>query len=419
MNTQSVSSSIRRRRLALVLALPFAGLALAPEASAYQLESALFGYVRWQHNFANFEIVNASLAPGDLNAILTARNLWNASAANFQINLFDGDGGFGYPNGENEIVRTTNHWLVPPGSGMCQYWFDPVTGHLVEADIMFDNHPENTHTTVKGNMKAYGGALRPLSTLLMHELGHGIGLKHEADVYNLMGYDWHMLHANGGTATPFLGADAAFGAVALYGAKPGSGHDVTAVHWRRTGASGEYSTHGRTRVFAANGFTRPNKGGTEPVYHVQAGGSYQVEFTFENLRWNPTQVTIHHRLSTNNTLTSGDTLLASTVTVLPPLGSAKMTKTVTIPANVTGYRWVGPVVQADGVSELSTSNNATYTGLYVVPADAGGWSYCSAASPCDWGEGDCDSDSECAAGLTCSHNVGAMYGWDPDLDVCE
>lgn len=48
-------------------------------------------------------------------------------------------------------------------------------------------------------------------------------------------------------------------------------------------------------------------------------------------------------------------------------------------------------------------------------------SYCSAYCPCDEGEGDCDGDGslECAPGLTCVHNVGANYGWDPDIDVCE
>ena len=35
------------------------------------------------------------------------------------------------------------------------------------------------------------------------------------------------------------------------------------------------------------------------------------------------------------------------------------------------------------------------------------------------GEGDCDSDSECADGLICAQNVGADYGWPASRDVCE
>ncbi len=49
----------------------------------------------------------------------------------------------------------------------------------------------------------------------------------------------------------------------------------------------------------------------------------------------------------------------------------------------------------------------------------GGWSYCTASCPCDVGEGDCDSDSQCMAGLICRHNVGAQYGFSSAMDICE
>jgi hypothetical protein len=46
------------------------------------------------------------------------------------------------------------------------------------------------------------------------------------------------------------------------------------------------------------------------------------------------------------------------------------------------------------------------------------WSYCSVSCPCGEGEGDCDSDDECDAGLTCAQDVGASYGVSPSVDVC-
>lgn len=49
----------------------------------------------------------------------------------------------------------------------------------------------------------------------------------------------------------------------------------------------------------------------------------------------------------------------------------------------------------------------------------GGYPYCSSSCPCDDGEGDCDSNSECVSGTTCVQNVGASYGWNSDVDVCE
>ncbi len=49
----------------------------------------------------------------------------------------------------------------------------------------------------------------------------------------------------------------------------------------------------------------------------------------------------------------------------------------------------------------------------------GSISYCSAACPCAAGQGDCDGNYECQAGLVCGNNVGARYGWPASTDVCE
>lgn len=48
-----------------------------------------------------------------------------------------------------------------------------------------------------------------------------------------------------------------------------------------------------------------------------------------------------------------------------------------------------------------------------------GWEHCSPACPCDEGMGDCDTNADCKAGLTCMHNVGAKYGAGSTVDVCE
>lgn len=49
----------------------------------------------------------------------------------------------------------------------------------------------------------------------------------------------------------------------------------------------------------------------------------------------------------------------------------------------------------------------------------GDFSYCSPACQCGSGEGDCNSNDDCRSGFRCVRNVGAEYGWDPDVDVCE
>ena len=46
------------------------------------------------------------------------------------------------------------------------------------------------------------------------------------------------------------------------------------------------------------------------------------------------------------------------------------------------------------------------------------WNHCTANSPCDAGEGDCDRNSDCNTGY-CAQNVGTKYGQVSTMDVCE
>jgi hypothetical protein len=55
-------------------------------------------------------------------------------------------------------------------------------------------------------------------------------------------------------------------------------------------------------------------------------------------------------------------------------------------------------------------------GDYCEPPGAGTPRFCG---PCAAGEGDCDGDEQCEAGLECVNDVGASYGFAPDVDVCE
>ncbi len=66
---------------------------------------------------------------------------------------------------------------------------------------------------------------------------------------------------------------------------------------------------------------------------------------------------------------------------------------------------------------------ASWVDVCEVPSchsgSPGSANYCSTSCKCDAGEGDCDSDAECNAGLTCVSNVGPNYGWASWVDVCE
>ena len=45
-------------------------------------------------------------------------------------------------------------------------------------------------------------------------------------------------------------------------------------------------------------------------------------------------------------------------------------------------------------------------------------SFCTAGCPCSSGQGDCDYDNQCDDGLVCTHNVGDLYGLPASWDVC-
>ncbi len=65
-------------------------------------------------------------------------------------------------------------------------------------------------------------------------------------------------------------------------------------------------------------------------------------------------------------------------------------------------------------------------GLFVFAASLcvagqmikGDWDFCSSATPCGVGEGDCDTDSDCVAGLHCEKDVGPEYNFAKGVDVC-
>lgn len=48
----------------------------------------------------------------------------------------------------------------------------------------------------------------------------------------------------------------------------------------------------------------------------------------------------------------------------------------------------------------------------------GGWEFCSEECPCYQGEGDCDGDEQCMRGLVCARDRGRLFSWDEEMDVC-
>ncbi len=76
-------------------------------------------------------------------------------------------------------------------------------------------------------------------------------------------------------------------------------------------------------------------------------------------------------------------------------------------------------VGADYGLEASTDVCVTPT-PDACQKQVGDWGFCSdpACGPCTEGQGDCDTKQECATGLQCSFNAGEQFGLPANMDVC-
>jgi hypothetical protein len=105
----------------------------------------------------------------------------------------------------------------------------------------------------------------------------------------------------------------------------------------------------------------------------------------------------------------------------PPEGSEEFMNVMQngVPLNIT--YWKDILIKATGA--VCDGSEITINGLFGSATnsqiDYPGDNYCAEYGPCTEGKGNCDGDSQCASGLICARDVGANYGWPSNVDVCE
>lgn len=341
----------------------------AGDAFAYNLIKCGGQPVKWSSGVFAVSAHSAGFPAGpwrDALAYVVSRWDNNPSLLSFSISYDDPN--VGRNNGQSEVWWSSG---LENGAPAIAYWlWNPSTCRFTEVDIAFDINVPYTYTTNKTSLWPYGGPYRPFQTTAMHEFGHGGGLAHTANTYNVLGQDYTHIHANGSTARAYPGEDASTGLVAAYGLWSGAAEDVGVVHWRWTGSSGEYSTHSRTRIFNSSGVELPKvpTSSVEPVYRVSKGQTVQLELSYESLGKSSKTVAVGYYLSTNDTITTADWLLGSTSLTFNRNTVLTWKKTLTIPSNLTSGQtyWLGAIVDyTNALVEGDENNNATYIGIRV------------------------------------------------------
>ena len=360
------------------------------QAEAYTYRECLDRIIRWNSPSLTIYASPRGFPSGYWRDTLRdAIDKVNLNPSAFRFDMKIDSGGARLNNGQSEIwwSRDTGVLNGAPATSYswwtCKYdwrdWFRKKV-YLREVDIVFNHRMYTKGGWTGGDRKKslirYGGKKRLFQGTAVHELGHAMGLGHENREYNIMGASYSHIHANGSKAHTYFGEDAAKGAITLYSRQSvyrrqeGPWEDVGVVHWRYTGSNGEYSSHGRTRIFDTNGVTLPvHTVNGETGYSVRPGQEVMAEFTFEN---NGESRRIRTRvgffISTNDAITTTDRRIGGTRLRLYRGDVWTKKVELTIPENLESGKnyWIGAIVdEKDDIDEAIEWNNATYIPIRV------------------------------------------------------
>lgn len=363
--------------LTKIVALALTAVCTA-QASAYSFWTCEGEKAKWDTNTVNMRYSSVSFPSGSWrNSLNAAMDRVNDNPSNFRYTRTYGDTSVGLDNNQNEAWFSSSASILGGAPAVAyvyrdcvDYWIFGLDNEIVESDVIFDSNWNYTTSMSTGNLMSHtSGGARPFQTTAIHELGHGAGLAHTSNTYNIMGQDWDHIHANSSTARSYLGEDAAHGLVFLYGTRSGAGQDLSVTHFKRTGASGQYSAHGKTRLTSSSGgnlSTTTIDG--ETGYRVNRGQTIRAEFTYENNGRSSQTQDVRFVVSSNKNITTFDTTLRTVTKSLGRNVVYTTSDTITIPSNLTRGRnyWVGVIIDANGtLTETTEANNATYLPIRI------------------------------------------------------
>jgi hypothetical protein len=350
----------------------------AAPAMAFSVGTCFGVPMKWPTNNVTFRPSDVSFPAGYWRGGLNRTiDLFNHNPTPFWFALSSDVNGLGLGNGENEVWGSTDPAILGGAPAIAYWWdtcisiFGTVIAERDESDVIFDyGSPfQWTADELKSSLIMYTGTQRQLQSTGIHEFGHASGLLHVNSEYNIMGADFQHIWVNGSSANGYLGEDASDGEVFLYGLWGVNFQDLSVAHWKYSFANGQYSWHAKTGMYNSSGTLLAGADiNGEAGYKVRPGQSVRAEFTFENSGESTQVVNVAYYLSTNDVISTGDRLLATTSMSLGRSDVLTYQHPLTIPRDaVRGKKyWIGAIVNYDNaVGESKTSNNATYIPVRV------------------------------------------------------
>ena len=359
----------------LFLVMVFA-LACGTEAFAFGYSTCLGENIKWKSNSKTLRASPIGFPKGYWrDGLRDAIETTNRNPSRFRYSWKMDSGDLRLNNGQSEVWWSNETNLLNGAPAIAYfywtcYWFFGDHVYMNEVDVAFDVSRLWSADTSKALLIGYSGKRRLFQGTAIHEFSHGLILNHENRIYNIMGSDYSHIHVNGRTAHGYLGEDAANGLVFLYGQGSNSWEDISVVHWKYRGKSGEYSKHTRTKVYNSIGgdLTTLLIDG-ERGYKVSPGQVVRAEFTYENNGKSlQRDVNVGYYISTNHYISTKDRRIGGTLYQLGRDIVFTETTTLRIPSDLAtnANYWIGVIVdEDDSIKEAVEWNNATYIPIRV------------------------------------------------------
>ena len=348
--------------------------------------------ITWHVNRTRLEINTNSFSNERWqNAVKKAVRVVNTNPSPFWIDTVVRGGDVGEDNEQNEIYATNIDAAGRAWTGYYCYWLYDWEYGIEEVDIVIDSSPHAAGTPItwttsdnKLQSRHYGSLdklyVAQAESVLVHELGHLMGLMHENRYYTSMGDTTRFVIAQGGKTRAYFGENSSYGARVLYGAQGSAFGDLSVSHWKRIGANGEYSEHFRTSIKKFDGGRwldltyydgAPDNSVPEMMPMVDRGDRIRFEYTLENNgKQTETNVRGGVYISTNDWISTSDRLIGTNT--WPSIAAQGLPYTfgfsIDIPNDLVRQRvyYVGYLIDDNNtVPEKTGQNNAAYIPIWI------------------------------------------------------